>query len=299
MMTPILRTTIAIGARGLRTLAFLAVLLPLSSAAGVEIEGFTQPYRTVNVASPEQGIVSEVAVQVGDNVKQGQVIAKLDDELHTIMMETARQRKHARGRLEAAEAELRMRNFRLEKLRELKSNGFGRREEVERAAADLEVAQAELKASREDVIDKQWQFQKIEAEWRRRVITSPMDGVVVERLKEAGEYVAPNEPNIVTIAQVDPLLAKFSVKRSLARHIHVDDEVRVRFEEIGKIVLGKVEVVSPVVDAQSGTIKIKVRIDNPHRLILSGERCLIHIAVDGTPTISTQEESTNHMASHH
>lgn len=262
---------------------FVTAILSSGRCLGVEIEGFTEPFRTVNVASPEQGIVASVEVRVGDRVQQGQVVARLDDELHAIMLGTARERKDACGRLESAQAELRLREFRLKKLKELRESGFGRKEEVTRAIADFDVAQAELKAAREDAVDKQWQFKKIEAEWRRRVIRAPLSGVVVARLKEAGEYVAPNEPNLVTIAELDPLLSKFSMKRSLARHIHAGDEVKVHFESIGKMVTGLVDVVSPVVDAQSGTIQVKVRIENPHRLILSGERCSINVSVNGEP----------------
>ena len=69
------------------------------------------------------------------------------------------------------------------------------------------------------------------------------------------------------------------MKRSLARHVKLGESVRVVFEEIGKSVVGTVEEISPVVDAQSGTIKVKVRIDNPNGQILSGERCSVDIPI--------------------
>ena len=97
-------------------------------------------------------------------------------------------------------------------------------------------------------------------------------------MKEPGEYVAPNEPNVVTLVELDPLLAKFPMKRSLARHLRIGQSVNIRFEH-GAKVKGVVDVISPIVDAQSGTIKVKVRIKNPDGAMLSGERCSIDIPI--------------------
>lgn len=258
------------------------LLLSTTLAEAVEISGFTEPNRSVNVASPEQGIVTDVLVQVGQSVRKGDPIATLDDEIHAILLESVRQRRDARGKLESAEAELRMRTTRLEKLQDLQRQGFGRREEVQRAFTDLEIAQAELKAVREDLLEQSWQFKKIEAELRRRVIRAPMDGVVAVRLKEPGEYVAPNEPDVITLVEIQPLLAKFPMKRTLARRLAIGQTVSVQFEN-GQLVQGIVDVISPVVDAQSGTIKVKVRIDNHDGSLLSGERCLINVPVGDEP----------------
>lgn len=265
----------------LRWFALVAMLAQGSLSRGVEIEGFTEPYRSVDVASPEQGIVKDVPVRVGDFVTKGQIVATLDDELHVIMRETARERKDATGRLDSAEAELRLRRRRYEKLLELREEGFGRKEEVDRAAADLDIAHAELKSVRDDLADKRWQYEKMDADLRRRVVQAPLNGVVVARLKEPGEFVAANEPNIVTIVDLDQLVAKFAMKQSLARQLFVGREVKVVIEGTGSDVTGVVDEVSPVIEAQSGTIKIKVRFDNPDRQIFSGQRCTIDLPVTG------------------
>lgn len=257
----------------------IVIAMPTTVCRAVEIEGFTEPHRSVDVASAEQGIVSDILVRVGDFVTAGQALATLDDQLHVIMLETAKARQHAQGRLQSASAELRMRQTRYQKLAELHQQGFGRKEEVNRAEADVEIAEAQLQTVRDDLADKHWQYQKIEAELKRRTVRSPLDGVVAAKLKEIGEFVAPNEPNVVTIVELDPLLAKFSMKQSLARHLHIGDEVLVTIEGMREPVPGVVDVVSPVIDAQSGTLKVKVRVANPEGLILSGQRCSIKISL--------------------
>ena len=49
-------------------------------AAG-NVEGFTEPYKTIQVASPETGILSAVDVSEGDTVREGASIASLDKQL--------------------------------------------------------------------------------------------------------------------------------------------------------------------------------------------------------------------------
>ena len=69
------------------------------------------------------------------------------------------------------------------------------------------------------------------------------------------------------------------------------------FEELGKAVVGTVDEISPVVDAQSGTIKVKVRIDNPNGLILSGERCSVDIPIGDQPS-NQESAATNKSVAH-
>ena len=46
-----------------------------------QVEGFTQPYRTINVAAVEVGIITAIDVREGDVVSRGQILATLDQEV--------------------------------------------------------------------------------------------------------------------------------------------------------------------------------------------------------------------------
>ena len=90
---------------------------------------------------------------------------------------------------------------------------------------------------------------------------------------------APNDPVLITIAKLDPLLANFSVPSSQLTAIRIGREVEVVIEASGKRVRGVVDTISPVTDAGSGTVPIKVRLDNPKGLFRSGERGLLIIPI--------------------
>ena len=260
---------------------FVAGLVAIASVVqshAVEVEGFTEPFKTVNVAAVDPGIVMSLPVHVGDFVKKGDVIARLDDDLHTIMLGMAKDKVDEQGRMQAIAAELKMRELRLQNFLELKRSGFGRNEEVERAEMELDISRAELQQAHEDAIQNRWEFKKLDEQLNRRTVRAPMSGFIAETLKEPGEYVSPQEPSVVTMVQLDPLLAKFALPRSMAKRMKLGDKVSVKVG--GRSIIGTVDSVTPIIDAQSGTQKVKIRISNPDGQILSGQRCQIDVPYD-------------------
>ena len=55
-----------------------------------DVLGYTEPYRLITVAAGEAGVIGEVLVREGDQVKQGQVLAKLDTAVLAAELEIAR-----------------------------------------------------------------------------------------------------------------------------------------------------------------------------------------------------------------
>jgi len=73
------------------------------------------------------------------------------------------------------------------------------------------------------------------------------------------------------------LLATFSLKPAQASHLSVGLPVQVQFALREQPVKGEIELVSPVTEARSGTVRVKVRIPNPQRACRSGDRCVLLI----------------------
>lgn len=248
------------------------------SVQGTEVDGFTEPFRTIDVAAAEAGIITKLAVQEGDEVQAGQVLATLDKEVHLALLAIAEQAKEAQGRLESAVADLELRKDRLHKFEELRLAGHARQEEVDRARMELAVAEGQVKASREDLLIKDLEHKKIKAQLARRTVRSRISGVVTFIHKDEGEFVAPNDPDILTIVEIDRLLATFSILSPYARRYEVGQKVEIRFPNSRQKAKGTIEFVSPVTDAESGEVRVKLRIDNPDNRYRSGERCVIDIS---------------------
>lgn len=260
------------------SLLVLGLLLMLSSkSVALDLEGYAEPYRSINVAADETGTIDEVFVREGQVVQAGQPLVRLNSHVYEALLAIAEQNMNAEGRLDAAMADAVMRQDRLEKLRALRLEGHARQEEVDRASAEFAVANANVRTAQEDLVARRLEYEKVNAQISRRTVRSPMSGVVTTLHKRAGEFVAPNSPDVLTIVQIDVLLANFTMTGPQASKLSVDEKVNVRFSISGKEAMGTVDFISPVTDAESGTVLVKIRVPNSDSRFRSGERCRVQI----------------------
>ncbi len=256
-------------------LALVVVLASTVSTAGVEVDGFTEPFRTVEVAAVESGTIKVVEVREGQRVTAGQVLARLDDDVHLALLAIAEEAMHAKGQLKSAHAEVVLRKDRLAKLDSLRAEGHARQEEVDRARADLAIAEARVLSAEELLQVKKLEHRKIQVQLERRTVRSPFDGVIKTLHKDAGEFVAPNDPYVLELVDLETLLAIFAVPSRDAFRLREGQEVSVYLDDVDRFVPGAVEFVSPVTDAESGTVRVKIRVANNEGKFRSGERCTL------------------------
>jgi len=269
-----------LNAWGLRTLIGTGLLVPFlaggrQTLTAAEIVGFTTAYRLVDVATAETGILDDVLVREGDLVQKGQPLARLDDQLNRSQVAIARHSTQLKGQLAAARAECRLRQSRSQKLEQLAERGSARPEEVERAKADLQIAEGRATEIEELLQQRALECRRAELLLQRRTISAPLAGVVSKIWKEPGEFVGPSDPQLLTVVQLDPLLANFPAPSSSARNLAIGQKVKVKMIDHDRIVEGTVDVISPVVDGKSGTMRIKVRIPNAEGELFSGEPCVL------------------------
>jgi RND family efflux transporter MFP subunit len=277
-------------------LLILLVTRPPSIAEGADssaARGLTEPYRHIDVAAVEAGVIAEMIVREGEAVAQGQPLAKLDSELLNALLAIAQQSKEARGRLRAARAEVKLKEERAKSFAKVFDSGHARPEEVRRAATDLEIARAQLLAAEEDLVLKHLEYEKIQAQIDRRTVRAPIAGVVSKIHKEQAEFVAPNDPAVLTLVQLDPLLAVFSLTTQQASNFSVGQDVTVLMPGFDASIGAKVQFIAPVTDAESGTVLVKVRVDNSSGAHRSGTRCTLQLPSPAETSEPLASESAN------
>ncbi|WP_149498122.1 efflux RND transporter periplasmic adaptor subunit [Roseiconus lacunae] len=263
-----------------RSFGLASVVLAIcanSSLRASQIEGYSEPFRVIEVASDETGVIEELHVQLGDTVSQGAPIMRLRSDLYHAQIAVAKQQMSVEGRREAAEAEVELTKLRFDKIRGLRQSGHARTAEVARAENEYRVAVANLKSVEEELQSRQLEHEKLKAHLHRRTLRAPCDGVVTIVHRQSGEFVAPNQPQVITIVQLDQLLANFALMPSQAAKLSHGQSVRVHFSDSNRAVVGTVHFISPITNAESGTIPVQVLVDNSERKLRSGERCTVTI----------------------
>ncbi|WP_419193815.1 efflux RND transporter periplasmic adaptor subunit [Novipirellula herctigrandis] len=255
----------------------------MSCSPATEIQGFTEPYQDIDVAASEMGIVEAIHIKEGDRVTENQLLVQMDDSVLEVTLEIAKSIKQSRGRLESAMEDLHQQTITVKKLNELIARKHASSQELDRAESKRRIAQANLKAIQEELQVKTLEYERTLVQLEKRCLRSPIDGVVTRVLRDCGESVLPSDPVIVRVVQLDPLLVIFLVPADLARELSVGRAVNVRFMDPTHMASGSIEFVSPTIDPQSGTTRVRVRLPNPDERLHCGTTCYLDFADTYSP----------------
>ena len=121
--------------------------------------------------------------------------------------------------------------------------------------------------SKDELEDKRFQFEiatveleKKQLEYEYTTIESPIDGVIVERNIDQGYNIEKGEM-VFKIADFDPILARIFIPEKDINKVAVGQTAKIISEFLPeKEFPGKVKMVSPVVDPDSGTVKVTIEI---------------------------------------
>ncbi|MCP5060371.1 MAG: efflux RND transporter periplasmic adaptor subunit [bacterium] len=266
------------------------VILALAALVGSDARGesadcLIEPWRSIQLSAPLEGVVSEVLVDRGDRVKKGQVVARLEAALERANVATARSRARALGAVQSTEARESFARKTLERQQFLVSQNVASKQQHEEAQSAMRIAEADARAAREAREQAQLELRQAQRALERRTIRSPIDGVVTKQLVSAGEYVDP--PEILELVQLDPLRVEVFAPLSLLGRIEQGEPAIVQPEApIGGRFDATVTVIDPVVDPASGTFQVRLELPNPDHVLPAGLRCRVEF---GSTSVAASE----------
>ena len=255
---------------------FCLAFFALTAVADAQIDGFTEPFRKIELASDESGSIAELLVEEGQTVLKNEAIAHLDSRVQEIQLEIAEQLANTKSQLVAAEEGHQKRIAISNQLKQLKAGGHASRSEIIRAEMELSIARAKLLSAREELTVREIEKRRAEVQLERRTVLAPFDSVVAKVHRREGEFLSPLRPEIVTLVQVDRLIARFAVPSSQTTSFVVGQEYNIQLND-GLTALGVVHSIGVETDAQSGTVEIKLIIENQNLEYRSGEICTLNI----------------------
>jgi HlyD family secretion protein len=219
---------------------------------------------TVATAPKVSGRLDSVSVRMGDTVRRGQMLAKIEDR------EILEQVKQAEASFAVSAATIRQReadlrfaqNF-LDRTRNLHERELVPRQTLDDAEARFQASQAQLELAQAQNAQSQARLDELKINLANTVVTSPVDGFVGSRLLDPGAWVTPNTAFISVVDISIVRLVANVVERDL-RRITPGLEARVEVDAYpGEAFTGRVAHVAPVLDPATRTAQIEVDIRNP------------------------------------
>ncbi|MDC0288822.1 efflux RND transporter periplasmic adaptor subunit, partial [Rubripirellula sp.] len=240
-------------------------------------EGFTIPKYEVLVAASELGRLQSLGVEVGDEVKKGARIGSLEDSVQAASVRIAMAQANMTGEWEAAKAEVKLNQLRVQKLRQLTAERMARPDELARAEADLDIALGRQKVAEEQITLNKLDLERQQLALSRRQILAPMGGVIADVFHRPGEYITPADPAVARLLVIDQLYAVFNIPVTEARNVRVNSPAKVYLRGAQQTLDARVTFVAPMIDGESGTVEVRLELDNSKRNLLSGDRCTLQV----------------------
>jgi len=226
----------------------------------------------VAVAFRIPGRLIERAVNVGDRVRPGQVIARLEQ------MNERNQLLSAQAALNAANADLVRARDEFERQRSLIDEGFTTRAQLDQATAAFRAAEAQVKSATAQVsmANDLVGF---------TVLAADAPGAVIARGAEPGEVVQAGQM-IVRTARDGGIDAVFEVPPQVVRRASGSQPVVVALTDDPEVTAaGRVREIDPQADPVTGTFTVRVGLENPPPGMLLGSIVTGRVTLEGDPLI--------------
>ncbi len=234
----------------------------------------------VEVGASVIGVISSVAVERGDVVKKGQVLATLESNVERAAVQLALAKLRNQAEVSSARAQHDYAQKKASRTAELTDLKFVSPQAREQADTESQLAGMRVTQALEQQTLATQELAMARAQLAQRTLSSPVDGVVAERYMSVGERVE-NRP-VLKLAQIDPLRVEVVLPASQFGTLKVGMSARIQPELVGLAPQkATVAIVDRVIDAASNTFRVRLNLPNPDLGLPSGVRCKVEFASPG------------------
>ena len=255
-------------------------------ASSLSVAGQFQPYQQVDLHAKVSGYIRWIKVDIGDRVRQGEVLAMLEvPELQNQVEGAQAGVRHSQSDITRAQSEvvsaestysaLHAEYTRLEEASKERPGLIAEQElddaraKDQQAAAQVGVAKASLDAMQQQLGVSNATRSRLETMAEYEQIIAPFTGVVTKRYADTGSLIQAGQDNntqtlpVVQVAQSDLLRLRMPVPESDVPYILVGGDVQVKVNATGHTFTGKIIRFSRALDTNTRTMLTEVDVPNP------------------------------------
>lgn len=223
-----------------------APLVKKSVAETVKVVGTLYFDRVSDLSAEVSSLVSSVHFTVGDHVKKGDLMIRLntdfiDNEIETVIAGM----EQVRVRLDKAEKDL-------VRYKTLFSQDATSESDYDEIALSREELVRQLV-----ILEKNLDLAKLKK--KKSAIYAPFDGVVLEKTAETGSWVSPGS-QLCTLGALDELYVKAGVSEELLVYAGIGQSVDITINALGRHFTGTIAGIIPVADPQTKAVFVKVKV---------------------------------------
>jgi RND family efflux transporter MFP subunit len=253
--------------------------------SSLTVAGQFQPYQEVDLHAKVSGYIRWIKVDIGDRVRQGEVLSALEvPELQNQLQGARAEVRHTQSEIERAQSEvasaesthaaLHSAYIRLLEASKERPGLIAEQELDDARAKDQEseaqigVAKASLDAMRQQMGVSQADSERLKTLTGYEQIISPFNGVVTMRYADTGSLIQSGTTSntqsmpVVRVAESDVLRLRMPVPESDVPFIHEGGEVQVKVNATGRTFMGKIMRFTRALDTNTRTMLTEVDVEN-------------------------------------
>ena len=186
----------------------------------------------IQVAARRAGIVRDVLVQEGQSVKEGQVLARLEDDEPRLAADRARAEvAQAQSQIALIQVELATARREYARLDSLAPSNFVAGQKLDQARDTIRQAEARLAAQRAAVATAQARLNEAEYDLELSVIRAPADGVIVRRYANPGSGASTlNVSNMFDLEPAGQRIVRAEIAEGALPHVEIGQRVQIASE---------------------------------------------------------------------
>ncbi len=238
-------------------------LTPTSLKEEVVAHGVTNANRAIKYSAELPGKLEYLSADVGDTVKNGQVLARID--FRTLKAQAAQ-----------AEANHTLAKSTFDRLSTLRD------EEL--------VSQQKLDESQSGLLGTEAMLEIAKANLAKSSVKASFRGIVTTKYVERGEYVAPGMP-LYDVVDYRTILLEAQLAETEVAEIAQKARVTIDIAALNQSFEGEVDTVVPTADSVSKTFTLRVKIDNPDLKILVGMSAKLRVSTQNHENVLVVSQS--------
>ena len=252
-----------------------ATAVAASGAAGsgpavLNASGYVVARRQATVSAKVTGKVAEVLIEEGMAVKEGQLIAKLDDSTaRPIYALAERQLESARVNLQETEVRLAEQERTLRRTEKLRADKLVSESQLDTAQSDVAATRARLEALRSEVKVAEGTLRVRAQDLDDLMVRAPFSGVIVSKDAQPGEMVSPmsagggfTRTGIATIVDMDSREIEVDVNEAFINRVRGSQKTEAVLDAYPDwIIPSHVINIVPTADRQKATVRVRIGFD--------------------------------------
>jgi RND family efflux transporter MFP subunit len=267
--------------------------------------GYVTPRRRATIAAKITGRVTGVFFDEGTRVKEGQLLATLDDSDYKRALDSAKaDRDASQAAIADLEVQLRNAEIELKRAQKLREAGIQTQEALDNALTSADSLRAKIALAKEQVVAAQSRIAVAQQAVDNCVIRAPFPGIVVSKDAQVGEMVSPNSAGggftrtgIATIVDMKSNEIEVDVNESYIARVQPHQKVTAVLDAYPDRPLEcKVRTVIPTADRQKATVKVRITFDKLEDFILPDMGVKVAFLEEEKPAAKSKEKGPEAVA---